>query len=689
MRRLLIATLLTTCALAQDTLEVVVTATQLEETIHELPHAVSRLDREQLENVGQLPDALSRLPSVSLQKTGPGQASPYIRGLTGFHNVYLIDGIRLNNSVFRSGPNQYFSTIDALTIERLEVLRGPASVLYGSDALGGVLQGISRLPPYADEGWEVGGEAYARYSSSDHSTISRLAVRFASEEFAARAGSSYKDFKDLQAGDHQGRLENTAFSEFDQDVRLSYRFAPGVEARFGFDRVRQANVPRTHSTIDSQSYRGTEIGSRQRRDLDQLRELVYAQLSLTPEQGMLAAADFSLSYQRQAELQKQQRGSSDTRQGFEVHTLGVLARFELEPAEWLRIALGSDYYHDEVDSSRHNYDLSSGDFFTVGRGPVADDSSYDLFGTYLQLDLRTWRWLRLIVGTRFTLAHLNANQVDFDTRDSFVLDSEDETYTSIVGSFRARIEPIEQLAFILGVSQGFRAPNLDDVSAFNEVRSSSVDLPSSDLEPEETVTFEAGLRWNTRYTRGSAFYFYTLLDDFIGRVPTGNTNQGLEEFRKENFSDGFIHGVEIDGQVTLWEPWGLYLRGGFAWLEGSADASVGGVEQDDGISRLQPAKGYAALRWEWEQSRYWAELRGDFVRQQGRLSARDRGDDERIPARGTPGYSLWSISAGARPLEFLSLGVELSNLSDHDYRVHGSGQNGAGFGVSVWARLEF
>ena len=119
---------------------VLVTATRAEEDPHALPYATDLVDPTKLER--QQPrttiEALRAVPSVMLQKSAHGQGSPYLRGFTGFRTLMLVDGIRLNNSTFRDGPNQYWGTVDALSLERLEVVRGPGSVLYGSDAVGGI-----------------------------------------------------------------------------------------------------------------------------------------------------------------------------------------------------------------------------------------------------------------------------------------------------------------------------------------------------------------------------------------------------------------------------------------------------------------------------------------------------------------------------------------------------------------------
>src|SRR5690606_1230083 len=90
------------------------------------------------------PDALRSVPGVSVQQTGHGQASPYVRGLTGQQIVHLFDGIRLNNGLYRQGPNQYFFTVDWQSLERIEVVRGSASTRWGSDALGGAILAVPR-----------------------------------------------------------------------------------------------------------------------------------------------------------------------------------------------------------------------------------------------------------------------------------------------------------------------------------------------------------------------------------------------------------------------------------------------------------------------------------------------------------------------------------------------------------------
>ena len=127
---------------ARSDIEVhVVSANRVRDDVHELPYALDDISAQSLTRrfSRTVPEALADTPGVLVQKTAHGQGSPYIRGFTGYRTLALIDGIRYNNSVYRDGPSEYFSLIDLESVARIEVLSGPASVLYGSDAVGGVV----------------------------------------------------------------------------------------------------------------------------------------------------------------------------------------------------------------------------------------------------------------------------------------------------------------------------------------------------------------------------------------------------------------------------------------------------------------------------------------------------------------------------------------------------------------------
>ena len=207
---------------------VVVTPTRSEQDSAALPFAISDYSAGdiQLRKMSRTtPEILDDTPSVMVQKTGHGQGSPFIRGFTGFRTLFLIDGIRLNNSVFRDGPNQYWNTVDPFSIYQLEVIRGPGSVMYGSDAVGGTVNALTRSPLDEDEPG-LGGRAHYRYSSAEDSHIVRGEAHGVDEDRAAfTAGGTYKHFGDLKTGSDAGRLSKTGYDEYDFDAKIQYMLA--------------------------------------------------------------------------------------------------------------------------------------------------------------------------------------------------------------------------------------------------------------------------------------------------------------------------------------------------------------------------------------------------------------------------------------------------------------------------------
>jgi outer membrane cobalamin receptor len=125
---------------------VVVTATRKEESLLEVAEAVSVIGKDDIKRLApeMLAEMMRGVPGAFFQQTTPGQGIPIIRGLKGSQVLHLVDGMRLNNAFFRNAPNQYLGLVDAYATERTEIVRGSAPSLYGADAMGGVLQILTR-----------------------------------------------------------------------------------------------------------------------------------------------------------------------------------------------------------------------------------------------------------------------------------------------------------------------------------------------------------------------------------------------------------------------------------------------------------------------------------------------------------------------------------------------------------------
>jgi hemoglobin/transferrin/lactoferrin receptor protein len=657
--------------------EVLITASARDQALLEAPWSAESIGAPNLTGRRRtLMDALQGLPSVMLQRTAHGQVSPFLRGFTGFRTMMLVDGVRLNHAAMREGPNQYWSTVDAFTVERLELVRGPASVLYGSDAIGGTVHAVGRSAELgvAGGGTEFGGRAFARLASAENSATTRVESSVAHDgRWGARAGLTVSDFGDLEAG--SGMLPETGYDELDADLRWDGRLAEHLFLTVAAQTARQTDVPRTHTTIFAVPFAGTEVGSDLRRDLDQTRDLVYGRVAWDERGGLADQGTFTLSWQRHAETQDRLR-SGDRRdlQGFELEDVGANARFVSEETATGRWSWGVEGHLQTADSFRDNFVAGA---FTGSdvQGPIGDDSTYTDLAAYVQDELEFARFT-LVPGVRVSWFDLASDRVANPDPGGPPVIGVDESWAAATGSLRALAPLGADAALFAGVSQGFRAPNLSDLTAFDST--SVVETPSPDLEPENFLQFELGTKGERGAFAWQAAAYHTLVDDMIVRSPTGVSIGGTPEVQKSNVGDGWIQGIELSGAWTVAPQWTAFLTG--TWMDGEVDDVVlpAGDVVRDAASRLAPLQAYGGLRWQDADGHRWIEGWFWAVNDQDLLALKDVTDTQRIPPGGTPGYTVFGITAGMDLREDVRLIAAVENLGDKDYRVHGSGVNQPG-----------
>ncbi len=636
--------------------------------------------------VRTLPDALRYTPGVLVQKTAHGHGSPFIRGFTGRQNLFLIDGIRFNNSSFRGGPVQYWNTVDPFSLDRFELIRSQGSVLYGSDAAGGTLNAFTKFADFENEAEGrvfSHGSAYYEYRTNGRgSHIGRVETQTGvGGKFGLHLGVSAKEFGDIRDSS-VGLMRGTGYPEQAIDARLDYAFSPQTKLTLVHQYVNQDDVSRWHSTVDNPGWvHGSHVaapGTFFSRFYDQERSLTYFRIAHENDEAGAAirSVTATLSYQASSESEFQNRRVGDRRfQSTDTDTTG----FDLELVSDIAggsLVYGLDYYRDSVDSFGSR-DRGAGFAFDPAFRPLADDSSYDLLGAYAQYTRPLGKKLELTAGVRYTYARAELGKNFISAADPNA--SASDSWDDVSASLRAIYKLDEKSSIYGGVSQAFRAPNLNDLSGNVTSRSGIAALGSLNVAPEEFTTTELGYRQSGRTFGFNAAIFYTDISDTITSVDAGPPAVPAPVSVTTNGSDGYIYGIELEGYYNLSEQWTL---SGFAsWQEGRTEtpAFIGGPEQEEYLSRLLPLSGSIALRWNHFEKPLWIEGRVFASAEADKLSGNDRGDTQRIPTGGTPSYAAVSLRAGYNPTENLQLTAALENLLDDDYRLHGSGQNEPGF----------
>ena len=615
-------------------------------------------------------DAIGSLSGVVLQKTAHGQGSPYIRGFTGFRNLFLIDGIRLNNSTFREGPNQYWNTIDPQSISRFEVVKGSTSVAYGSDAIGGTVNAITRLQTIEDTNSDQAARLFYRGSTAEQSNQIRASYdAIVSDRSVLSIGVTGKKFGDLIAGENTGEQPNTGYDEYNIDAKWLKIFKNDWKFSAAYFKTKQNDVPRTHKTIYSKSFAGTQEGKELKRDLNQLHELSYLKLATTQLGQFADSANFTLSYQKQQESRERLRTKDRyDSQGITVKTLGINSHF-YKFFDQHDLIYGIEYYHDDVDSFSSNNPI---------QGPVADDSSYQWFGFYLQDKYAFNKQSSLDIGARWNYMSVDANKISDPLTGNMT--QLNKNWQNLIGNIRYnyQITPKQHSAYF-GISQGFRAPNLSDLTRFDSARSNEFETPSLNLDSEHYVSFDTGLKYRTERFDYDLALYYTNIKDQIQRVPTGRQNEeGEFEITKMNLGDGYAYGGEFDLRYQIYPQ--VNITASVAYIEGKIDTfpTSEQVLTQEYMSRLMPTNARISVQYTPESNNWWLNTEVVAFAKADKLSTRDKSDKQRIPPNGTPSFIVWNLSSGYAVSEQLLLSLQLNNILDENYRVHGSGQNEAG-----------
>jgi outer membrane receptor protein involved in Fe transport len=680
------------------------------------------------------PDALRYEPGVFVQQSAHGQGSAYLRGLTGQQTLILFDGIRLNNSTYRQGPNQYFFTLDSRTIRSIEVERGGGSTRWGSDALGGVIFAHPIEPTQTTARFAVEPRLFVRGATSDTEIGGRLqldvsgttrrgiGIGFVGGIGGRNAGllqgppvlnpnrttdagalpwvPRYQGYDPTRPLDQQGSLSTqlgTGFQELTGDARLVLQLAAEQQITLATYIYREYNAPRTDQCPPPTAPYDQCLTYEQ-----QFRHLAYA--AWKGRLGRFAeSARVTLSWQEQHERRRLDltaanlvgRGTDD------VETFGLSARAETVPLRLarriaLRVDYGLDNYVDWVSShAEHSYTDISGLTVVESRGQYLEGSRYVYGGAYA--DLIGFLGSRFVAhgGARLSWAAASAPGDPDSGSAAF-----NRHWVPVVGRAGLEARVTRALRLFVNYDASYRTPNLDDMTSRQQT-GPGFQFENPSLRAEKAHTFELGARLRTSFLAADVWLFETVLLDSILKVSRSFSDcpanspqcQGSwSRYQLQNApSVAELRGIEAAGMLFL--PWRISLRTAlsYVWSEGprvgDLSSEVSGVALGDrvALSRTPPLNGSAELWW----SHRWGFALGaalQWAAPQSRLAIADYSDG-RIPKYGTPGFAVLHLRATYRVANKVVLSMVLENVFNSPYRFHGSSVNGAGRGLIVQAEL--
>ena len=729
-------------------LEEITVITRVAKDTFQTPNSISVIDRAQIERINAdiTPRILRETVGVWAQQTTAGQGSPLLRGLTGYQAFLSIDGVRLNNSTFRSGPNQYLGTISPASLDRIEVLRGSGSMLYGSGAMGGVISMFTKnvILGNATEKWNIQSRTFGRFASGTSERLGRLEVMASRKRLGFSVGASARRFGDINPGSgydlhyknrkfeivsekpsgvevfegppkdvpDQWLIDSEApldWSAYDGDAKFAYKLTDTSAVNLAYQLWRQPKTPRYDKIAP--------------REFDEFffepqhRDLFYATYTTEPTNSAIDQFRFTASFHRQKEGRNElKRDATERRQRFDtVNTFGLSAQAINSSLPNQRVVTGGEFYVDTLSSQTVKTDITTGaENVDNTKGRFIDGSQFWDANLYVQNEIELHHRLEFTLGGRFT--HYNT-QADLSVRSNQFADF-NESGNALTGSAGIVAGVTEGLNIVGNFATSFRAPSLNDTTAV-EVTNEGIDSPSPDLEAETGWTAEGGLKARYQKFIGSFTLYHSRINDLVTRVGVEDAyagtalpnliteiqrkNPGIDVYVFDNVDEVQIQGIEFAGMVPIKNSWSIY--GNAAYTRGKVLVLNGAAPDPDNpwegrIRREPPLNGMFGIRWHPSVKRYWGEF---FVRgatEQRRLNRSDI-RDPRIPGttretdeikfdsdgeavgQGSPGWVTLNLRGGYQVTDFNRLTVALENLLDERYREHGSGINAPGLNVIV------
>lgn len=501
-------------------------------------------------------DLLASIPGIKVQKSQFGGGSPVIRGMESNRVLLVVDGVRMNNAIYRKGHLQNSITVSPNQLDRTEIIFGPSSVAYGSDALGGVIHYYTKTPKISEKTL-VNTSFFNRFSSINNEITTNASIEISAQKWASFTSISYSDFGDLKMGKKRSHGFSDWGKVFEYSENIDDNFSatattntdPNVQKNTGFnqtDLLQKFFIPlstKTDLKLNLQYSTSSDIPRFDRLDEKsggtlkfaewyygpQKRLLISPQLSINPDKGWIDKGVFTLAYQNIEESRIQRRfGSLDrTYREEEVDIFSINGDFTAALTEDKKrnLTYGFEFSHNDVNSNAFGRELNvsgnkvigfSGAFDVQSRYPDGGSSymSSALYVGYRQ-DLNSKSTLN--TGLRFTRTNLKATWLDqtFITLPETNISLNNSAFTTTVG-YVYRPNRNWQLNGV--VSSGFRSPNIDDVGRVRE-KSGNVTVPNINVTPEFAYNVEFGIQkyFNDRKFRIGFNTYYTLLKDYIIR----------------------------------------------------------------------------------------------------------------------------------------------------------------------------
>jgi len=698
--------------------EVVVSANRFEEEEQNVAQPIEVITARDLafNNLQTSADVIQHTGNVLVQKSQLGGGSPIIRGFETNKVLIVVDGVRMNNAIYRGGHLQNIVTLDNAAIDRIEILYGPGSVMYGSDALGGVMQFFTKnakLSSGPDLNTEM--NAFVRYATSDEEKTGHLDFSLGSRKLGSLTSFTYSDFGDLKQGHKRddkypnfGKRPFFAERQNGEDVSVTNP-DPDVQVGSGYSqydflqKFTFVQNDKVSHYLNFQYSTSSDIPRYDRLTETADGELRYGQwyygpqnrlftsysLFMTHDKGLFDDAHVVVAYQNIEESRNDRRFGKEAlnhrTEQLDILTLNADFGRDKGKSKW-RYGLEGTYNH--VNSTAFTENIVTSE--TTPLNTRYPDGGSDLTSAALYLSDNYYVSEHFIIngGVR---ASYNKLKSEFDDKTFFPFPFDDVTQTNntLSGSLGIVLKSDAGWRLNLLASSGFRAPNVDDLSKVFESVSGSVVVPNPDLGPEHTYNVDLGVSKTVadHYSVGVDGY-YTWYRNAI------TTQPGTFNGQSEILYDGELSQVTMNVNALS-----AYLYGGNAYVSADITKSLslystinytyGRINTDSvdsPLDHIPPLFGKTSLNL--KVKKFKGEL---YAMYHGWKKLKDYnvfGEDNLLFATpdGMPSWVTFNLRSSYQVTKNFTLQLGVENIFDKNYRVFASSISAPGRNVVVTVR---
>ncbi len=497
--------------------EIIVSASQWEQQKSEVPNKIFTIPGREIQftNPQTTADLLGVSDKVFIQKSQMGGGSPMIRGFAANRILMVVDGVRMNNAIYRSGNLQNVISLDANAIENSEVILGPGSVIYGSDAIGGVIDFHTKRPKLTTtDKPNISANTLLRYGSANFEKTGHIDFNLGFEKLAFLSSLTYSDYNDLLMGsvkheeytrpEYVDKINSvdtiinnqnknlqrfTLYNQFNLLQKIRYRPSKNLDIEYAFHYSELSDVPRYDRLIEYSDnklkYAEWYYGP-QKWMMNSIKVLHKSEFAMYDNSKLTLALQ---NYEESRHDRKLNKTSLRHRQE-NVRLITVNLDFEKTIKENSELFYGFEIADNLVNSSGIIENINTGnEIKSASRYP--DGSKYSSIALYLNQKRIIKEKISFIAGLRFN--QINTTAIFDTTFYPFPFDEIKLNHSALNGSLGAVYKPYTSTQINFNFSTGFRAPNIDDLGKVFDSEPGNVIVPNENLGPEYIYNIDLGI----------------------------------------------------------------------------------------------------------------------------------------------------------------------------------------------------